>query len=157
MIGDDVTRLAACIWAADCVTQAPIHACPRQTHTRCLQRFPSWQILLVDLRCHGETARLDTSPRDGPHSVASAADDVLRLLRNLRLFPNMLIGHSFGGKVVMSMVQRFGGGGAGLPRPVQVCVSVWAGGLGGRFTVMATVHTMRRGALGVSSQTTLIA
>jgi hypothetical protein len=34
----------------------------------------------------------------GPHSVAAAARDVLGLLRRLRLYPNMLIGHSFGGK-----------------------------------------------------------
>ncbi|KXZ49540.1 hypothetical protein GPECTOR_20g394 [Gonium pectorale] len=83
-----------------------------------VEGFPSWQVLLVDLRCHGESARLPSRP-GGPHSVASAAGDVLGLLRRLRLFPRVLIGHSFGGKVVMSMVQQFN---QRLPRPVQVWV-----------------------------------
>lgn len=61
---------------------------------------------------------------------------MLNLLRELRMFPHMLVGHSFGGKVVMSMAHQFG---ASLPRPVQVrgqsspwssCASVvwWGGG-----------------------------
>lgn len=58
-------------------------------------------------------------PAPGPHSVASAARDVLSLLREQRLFPHMLVGHSFGGKVIMSMVQQFG---PRLPRPVQAWV-----------------------------------
>jgi pimeloyl-ACP methyl ester carboxylesterase len=61
----------------------------------------------------------------GPHTVQSAARDVLALLREQRMFPHMLVGHSFGGKVVMSMAQQFG---AQLPRPVQVCAGAgWAG------------------------------
>ncbi|GFR51573.1 hypothetical protein Agub_g13911 [Astrephomene gubernaculifera] len=83
-----------------------------------VEGFPGWQVLLVDLRCHGESAALPTRPH-GPHGVAAAAGDVLALLRRLRLFPHVLIGHSFGGKVVMSMVQQFP---QRLPRPVQVWV-----------------------------------
>jgi pimeloyl-ACP methyl ester carboxylesterase len=49
--------------------------------------------------------------------VDSSARDVLNLLREQRIFPHMLVGHSFGGKVVMSMAHQFG---ASLPRPVQV-------------------------------------
>ncbi len=124
-------------------------SCPGVWHAAAAQRFPSWQVLMVDLRCHGDSAPL-TPPGSGPHkcvrtqhdelsarplrphatltpallpgpahSVASASADVLGLLRQLKLFPTMLIGHSFGGKVVMSMVQQFGGSGA-LPKPVQV-------------------------------------
>jgi len=63
-----------------------------------LQAFPSWQLLLVDLRCHGESARLPTRP-GGPHSLETSAGDILRLLGRLKLFPEVLIGHSFGGKV----------------------------------------------------------
>ncbi|KAG2426719.1 hypothetical protein HYH02_014759 [Chlamydomonas schloesseri] len=85
-----------------------------------VQRNPSWQVLLVDLRCHGESASLPgRQAGEGPHSVASAASDILALLRQLKLFPRVLIGHSFGGKVVMSMVHQFP---AKLPRPVQVWV-----------------------------------
>ncbi|GLI65404.1 hypothetical protein VaNZ11_008961 [Volvox africanus] len=83
-----------------------------------VEGFPSWQVLLVDLRCHGESASLPTRP-SGPHGVAQASSDVLALLQQLRLFPRVLIGHSFGGKVVMSMVQQFP---KRLPRPVQVWV-----------------------------------
>ncbi|PNW80265.1 hypothetical protein CHLRE_08g384600v5 [Chlamydomonas reinhardtii] len=83
-----------------------------------VEGFPSWQVLLVDLRCHGESAALPGRP-EAPHSVASAATDILALLRQLKLFPRVLIGHSFGGKVVMSMVAQFP---ARLPRPVQVWV-----------------------------------
>lgn len=74
-----------------------------------VEAFPSWQVLLVDLRCHGESAASSGggTPPEGPHSVATAARDVLGLLRAERLFPHMLIGHSFGGKVVLSMAQQF--------------------------------------------------
>lgn len=82
-----------------------------------LEGFPSWQVLLVDLRCHGDSASLEDL--DPPHSVHTAAADILEVLRTLKLFPHTLIGHSFGGKVVMAMVQEFG---RRLPRPVQVWV-----------------------------------
>ena len=55
--------------------------------------------------------------------MESAAADVLELLRHLRLFPEVLIGHSFGGKVVMSMADQFGRIGPRLPRPVQVSLN----------------------------------
>ena len=82
------------------------------------QAFSSWQFLLVDLRCHGESANIHTASQR--NSVESAAADVLELLRQLKLFPEVLIGHSFGGKVVMSMADQFGRIGPRLPRPVQV-------------------------------------
>lgn len=89
---------------------------------RLVQEFPSWQVLLVDLRCHGESAVSGAAPSGGPHGVESAAADVLKLLGRLKLFPEVLIGHSFGGKVVMSMVEQFGRIGRTLPKPVQVGV-----------------------------------
>jgi pimeloyl-ACP methyl ester carboxylesterase len=85
------------------------------------QGFPSWQVLLVDLRCHGDSAAAaGARAAPAPHTVDSAARDVLELLRERKMFPQMLIGHSFGGKVVMSMARQFGV--AALPRPVQVWV-----------------------------------
>ena len=86
------------------------------------QTFPSWQVLLADLRCHGQSAHV--GPGTPSNSVESAAADVLELLRHLRLFPEILIGHSFGGKVIMSMADQFGRIGPRLPRPVQArCIS----------------------------------
>jgi len=77
---------------------------------------PGWQFLLVDLRNHGGSASV---PAPEPHTLRTAAEDVLRLLQSLKLFPHCLIGHSFGGKVAMEMVFVFG---RRLPRPVQVWV-----------------------------------
>ena len=80
---------------SDCCSNNVTHlvaksSCP--THSsQWSQAFPSWQVLLVDLRCHGESARLPTRPT-GPHSVETAGGDVLRLLGRLKLFPEILIG-----------------------------------------------------------------
>jgi pimeloyl-ACP methyl ester carboxylesterase len=63
----------------------------------------NYQALLVDHRGHGES-NLDFSP---PHTVQSCTDDVRllveTLLRNGELMnePNVVIGHSFGGKVAL--------------------------------------------------------
>lgn len=83
---------------------------------RLAREFPSWQFLLVDLRCHGDSASFK---KRGPHTVASAALDVLKLVRELRITPRVLVGHSFGGKVVLSMVDQAA---KPLGRPVRVWV-----------------------------------
>lgn len=89
---------------------------------RLVKGFPNWQVLLVDLRCHGDSAALTAELHDQDHSVESAARDVLNLLQSLKMFPEVLIGHSFGGKVVMSMADQFGSGVKRLPKPVDVWV-----------------------------------
>jgi len=87
------------------------------------EAFPAWQFLLVDLRCHGGSHTDLALPPLGPHDVEASASDILRLLGQLKLFPRILIGHSFGGKVSMSMVKQFGEQSKGsLPRPVEVWV-----------------------------------
>ncbi|CAL1409856.1 unnamed protein product [Linum trigynum] len=83
---------------------------------RLAQEFPMWQFLLVDLRCHGDSASVK---RRGVHSVASTASDVLKLVAHLRITPRVLIGHSFGGKVVLSMVDQAA---KPLARPIRVWV-----------------------------------
>eukprot|EP00897_Mesotaenium_endlicherianum_P004059 jgi/Mesen1/3681/ME000202S02768 len=83
---------------------------------RLAQEFPTWQFLMVDLRCHGDSAALR---KRGPHTVASAARDVLQLVGQLRITPRVLIGHSFGGKVAMSMVEQAA---KPLARPIRVWV-----------------------------------
>lgn len=84
---------------------------------RLVEGFPHWQVVVVDLRCHGESAAASPQLR-GAHGVEAAAADVIRLLSALKLFPEMLIGHSFGGKVVLEMTKAWSGG--RVPRPVQV-------------------------------------
>ncbi|KAK7253101.1 hypothetical protein RIF29_37538 [Crotalaria pallida] len=81
---------------------------------RMAQEFPMWQFLLVDLRCHGDSASIK---KRGPHTVQSAALDVLKLVRELRMTPRVLVGHSFGGKVALSMVDQAA---KPLARPVKV-------------------------------------
>jgi pimeloyl-ACP methyl ester carboxylesterase len=83
---------------------------------RLAQEFPMWQFLLVDLRCHGDSASLK---KRGPHTVASTALDVLKLVVQLRLTPRVLVGHSFGGKVALSMVEQAA---KPLARPVRAWV-----------------------------------
>ncbi|KAI3767558.1 hypothetical protein L2E82_17771 [Cichorium intybus] len=83
---------------------------------RLAHEFPNWQFLLVDLRCHGDSASI---MKRGPHTVASAALDVLNLLGHLRVIPRVIIGHSFGGKVALSMVEQAA---KPLARPVRVWV-----------------------------------
>ncbi|KAF7824967.1 abhydrolase domain-containing protein C22H12.03 [Senna tora] len=89
---------------------------------RLAKEFPMWQFLLVDLRCHGSSSSIK---KRGPHTVASAAHDVLKLVRQLRITPRVLVGHSFGGKgcfvisVVLSMVDQAA---KPLARPVKVWV-----------------------------------
>ncbi|KAF2290361.1 hypothetical protein GH714_012199 [Hevea brasiliensis] len=83
---------------------------------RLAQEFPMWQFLLVDLRCHGDSASMK---KRGPHTVDSTAFDVLKLVAQLRMIPRVLIGHSFGGKVVLSMVEQAA---KPLARPVKAWV-----------------------------------
>jgi pimeloyl-ACP methyl ester carboxylesterase len=89
---------------------------------RLVEGFPTWQVVLVDLRCHGDSAGLAAQLVNQDHGVDAAAGDVLKLLQSLKMFPEILIGHSFGGKVVMSMAHQFGNGVTRLPRPVKVWV-----------------------------------
>ncbi|KAI8568654.1 hypothetical protein RHMOL_Rhmol02G0217300 [Rhododendron molle] len=88
---------------------------------RLAHEFPTWQIvitqfLLVDLRCHGDSAAIK---KRGPNTVASTALDILKLLGKLKLTPRVLVGHSFGGKVALSMVDQVA---KPLARPVRVWV-----------------------------------
>ncbi|KAK3229902.1 hypothetical protein Dsin_001783 [Dipteronia sinensis] len=82
---------------------------------RLAQAFPTWQFLLVDLRCHGDSASIK---KRRPHTVASTALDVLKLVGQLRTTPRVLVGHSFGGKVVLSMVDQ-------AAKPLARLVKVW--------------------------------
>jgi esterase len=58
---------------------------------------PPWGFILVDLRAHG----LSLAPPP-PHTVAAAAEDLLRLGDRLGLDIRGVMGHSFGGKVALA-------------------------------------------------------
>lgn len=58
------------------------------------QRFPAWSILLPDLRHHGKSGYFDP-----PNTVQACAQDIL----DLNIQADMLIGHSFGGKVALCL------------------------------------------------------
>ncbi|WP_437997903.1 alpha/beta hydrolase [Sorangium sp. So ce185] len=60
-----------------------------------------WGFILVDLRAHG----LSQSP-PAPHTIAAAADDLLRLGDRLGLDIRGVMGHSFGGKVALAYLDR---------------------------------------------------
>jgi pimeloyl-ACP methyl ester carboxylesterase len=55
--------------------------------------YPDWRFVLADLRCHG-----DAPPAQPPHTLAACAAD-LRALPGPS--PELVIGHSFGGKVAL--------------------------------------------------------
>jgi esterase len=55
--------------------------------------LPGWRVVVVDLRGHGDSS--DLGP---PYTVAQCAQD----LADLDLDPEVVVGHSFGGKVVLA-------------------------------------------------------
>ena len=67
-----------------------------RTFARKLQtRLPNLGIALIDLRNHGR------SPRGvAPHTLRACAEDLLRLSADIGE-PDIVIGHSFGGKVAL--------------------------------------------------------
>lgn len=63
-------------------------------------RHPHWRFVLVDLRNHGDSAGAPP-----PHTVTTAADDLLALHEAFGA-PDAVIGHSFGGKVALRYAAR---------------------------------------------------
>jgi len=58
--------------------------------------------VLVDLRAHGESALTQAPP---PHTVDACAADLARLATSLGTSVDLVIGHSFGGKVALTLAQ----------------------------------------------------
>ncbi|KDO51728.1 hypothetical protein CISIN_1g045335mg, partial [Citrus sinensis] len=79
---------------------------------RLARAYPTWQTCDVMVIPH-------QSRKGGLTTVASTALDVLKLVAQLRITPRVLVGHSFGGKVVLSMVEQAA---KPLARPVRVWV-----------------------------------
>lgn len=65
---------------------------------------PDLQLLLVDQRGHGDSP---APPASAPHTVASAAADALHLATRLGVSRmDLVVGHSFGGKVALAMLDE---------------------------------------------------
>ena len=62
---------------------------------------PNHRCIAVDLRGHGESDKPDQV-----YSMARYADDVAELMRHLALPPAVMVGHSMGGQVVISVAAR---------------------------------------------------
>lgn len=68
--------------------------------------YPGSRIVLVHLRGHAGSR--DVSP---PHTMRACADDLVRLAAHLGNGPDVLWGHSFGGKVALTYLRETGGDG----------------------------------------------
>jgi pimeloyl-ACP methyl ester carboxylesterase len=67
-----------------------------------LQRArPTWRVAVADLRNHGDS--LGAPP---PHTVDACVDDLLGLFAEWRQEPQVVIGHSYGGKVALQLAKR---------------------------------------------------
>lgn len=62
---------------------------------RLSQNNPDLTITTVDLRCHGDTEHVQA-----PHTIQACVEDLITLGREIGS-PQVLIGHSFGGKVAL--------------------------------------------------------
>lgn len=80
-----------------------------------------FRALLVDLRCHGKSAR-NVGSLHPPHTLAAAAADVIRLWQHQLhgTAPDVLVGHSLGGKVALEAVAQLSHG--CLHQPKHACV-----------------------------------
>ena len=63
---------------------------------RIVRERPEWGALLVDLRQHG-----DSQGFTAPHTIQAAAADLDLLAADTGLRPEVVLGHSFGGKVAL--------------------------------------------------------
>ncbi|KAK9723507.1 hypothetical protein RND81_05G002700 [Saponaria officinalis] len=86
-----------------------------------------WRLVLVDLRNHGRSTEVqDLHP---PHNLENAAADLANLVKSQGWdWPDVVIGHSLGGKVALQFVQSGSAMGYGdstaLPRQLWVLDSV---------------------------------
>ncbi|GBG28408.1 Abhydrolase domain-containing protein IMO32 [Hondaea fermentalgiana] len=78
----------------------------RQISTKLANAFPEYDMLLVTHRAHGSSER-----GEPPHTVQACSHDVLALLQDQGISaPEIVIGHSFGGKVSLGILESFADG-----------------------------------------------
>ncbi|KAJ1703164.1 hypothetical protein LUZ63_002943 [Rhynchospora breviuscula] len=86
-----------------------------------------WRMVLVDLRNHGRSAEIKGF--EPPHNISSAAKDVANLVKSQNwAWPDVVIGHSMGGKVALDFTNSCAHGDYGqsavLPKQLWVLDSV---------------------------------
>ncbi|XP_031258341.1 protein ABHD11-like [Pistacia vera] len=86
-----------------------------------------WRMVLVDLRNHGQS--VDIEGLAPPHNMANAANDLANLVKAKGwVWPDVVIGHSLGGKVALHFTQSCARGeygqSAALPKQLWVLDSV---------------------------------
>lgn len=64
---------------------------------------PGWGAVTVDLREHGASIG-----QQGPHTIEAAARDLIELIGSLSAPAGAVVGHSFGGKVVLMLARLMG-------------------------------------------------
>jgi pimeloyl-ACP methyl ester carboxylesterase len=62
-----------------------------------------YRFILLDLRHHGNSIQTTVPP---PDTIDACVDDILYFSQETNIWPTTMIGHSFGGKVLMRLVQR---------------------------------------------------
>ncbi|WCJ34280.1 alpha/beta-Hydrolases superfamily protein [Euphorbia peplus] len=88
---------------------------------------PEWRMVLVDLRNHGKSAELKGMSQ--PHDMFNAAKDLSNLIKTQGWdWPDVVIGHSMGGKVALQFAQSCAAGHYGdsvaLPKQLWILDSV---------------------------------
>ena len=92
------------------------------------ERHLGYQVLLVDVRGHGGSTALNAHAvaADGPTStLADAAHDLMATLEGMGVRPDMVCGHSMGGKVAMAYLDACVGGVYGDAYPPPRRTWVW--------------------------------
>ncbi|KAH6806136.1 alpha/beta-Hydrolases superfamily protein [Perilla frutescens var. frutescens] len=87
----------------------------------------SWRMVMVDLRNHGKSAEIEGLL--APHNLENAAKDLANMVRAEGWdWPDVVIGHSMGGKIAMQFAQSCANGDYGdnvsLPKQLWVLDSV---------------------------------
>uniref|UniRef100_A0A9I9CCA5 Serine aminopeptidase S33 domain-containing protein n=1 Tax=Cucumis melo TaxID=3656 RepID=A0A9I9CCA5_CUCME len=68
------------------------------------EEIGEWRVVLVDLRNHGKSAELEGF--DPPHDMVNAAKDLAKLIESQDwAWPDVVMGHSMGGKVALQFLE----------------------------------------------------
>ena len=86
----------------------------------CTSSSRPWKMVMVDQRNHGASS--EVRGFHPPHSIQASAGDLLSLVKTKLSgrIPDMLVGHSLGGKTVLELLRQLQDSGQQLPKQVFV-------------------------------------